>query len=175
MEPVESKELVLGRDFFIRVLPKDVIVGKDYYIEETKIEETKNYNYRTIICKFIGRIINKYIREDGNGTIILNDIKGKYESPRTHISLPFDVANKNWKFYEVKKPDIINNFEKKAYEDVLSNKLSRVDTRTGQRVHESLDRAALDSVKMFGGKRKRKSKSKRRKSYRRRKSRKCKK
>ena len=66
------------------------------------------------------------------------------------------------------------DFEKKAYEDVLSNKLSREDTRTGKRVHESLDRAALESVKMFGGKRKSKRrKSKRRKSYR-RKSRKCK-
>ena len=169
MEPVESNELVLGRDYFIRVLPKDVIVGKDYYIEETK-----HYDHRTIIRKFIGRIINKYDIEDGNGIIILNDINSKYRNSVTHISLPFDVAN-NWKFYEVKKPDIINNFEKKAYEDVLSNKLSRVDTRTGERVHESLGPEVIDSVKMFGGKRKRKSKSKRRKSYRRRKSRKCKK
>ena len=166
MEPVESKELVLGRDYFIPVLPNNLIVGKDYYIEKPQ-----QYDDVQVIRKFIGRIINKYIREDGGGTIILNDIKGKYENPRTQISIPFNGI----KFYEVKKPDIINNFEKKAYEDVLSNKLSRVDTRTGQRVHESLDRAALDSVKMFGGKRKRKSKSKRRKSYRRRKSRKCKK
>jgi hypothetical protein len=67
------------------------------------------------------------------------------------------------------------DFEKKAYEDVLLNKLSREDTRTGQRVHESLGPEVIKSVKMFGGKRKRKSKSKRRKSYRRRKSRKCKK
>lgn len=170
MEPVESKELVLGRDFFIRVLPKDVIVGKDYYIEKP---QTYKYDrkFKIIIHKFIGRIINKYYREDGGGTIVLNDINGKYEDPETQISLPLEDSY-GINFYEVKKPDIINNFEKKAYEDVLSNKLSRVDTRTGERVHESLGPEVIDSVKMFGGKRKRKSKSKRRKSYRRRKSRK---
>jgi hypothetical protein len=166
MEPVESKELVLGRDFFIRVSVEDLIVGKDYYIEEPL------HNHR--ILKFIGRIINKYDIEDEDSDkfIVLKDIYGKYYDSDTRISIDFDIAY-NWKFYEVKKPDIINNFEKKAYEDVLSNKLTREDTRTGQRVHESLDRAALESVKMFGGKKKQR-KSKRRKSYRRRKSRKCK-
>lgn len=173
MEPVESKELVLGRDFFIRVLPKDVIVGKDYYIENP---QTYKYNrkFKIIIHKFIGRIINKYYREDGGGTIVLNDINGKYEDPETQISLPLEDSY-GINFYEVKKPDIINNRENNIYKTVLKTKLRREDTRTGERVHEELGDDVIESLNMFGGKRKRKSKSKRRKSYRRRKSRKCKK
>lgn len=127
-----------------------LIQGNEYYIVNKPEKKIGTYvstpSYYAVYFTNI---------KDVNGELISNGSELKMES---------------YIFYEVKKPDIINNFNKRAYEEILSNNLYRVDTRTGKRVRESLDPSVINTLKMFdtddkaGG---RKGKSKRRRSYRR--------
>ena len=200
MERVDPDDLVVGKDYYIELnLPSERETFMGFDEKGRSIFSVQNHSYNRNSYNYYDVKTNELVNHDdlivGNRYIVkkksrrIGTYKSRYfrnfiienerkpdgtpinKDPRLS-ELSYAYSANDYIFYNVNKPDIINNFEKKAYEDVLLNNLSREDTRTGERVHESLGPEVIDSIKMFGGK-KRQRKSKRRKSYR-RKSRKCK-